>query len=92
MNDMQSTIEQRELCQQRDKEFLALYCPTLDALIEKGVPESKARRAAAEFTIAIPLRVPSAGRPGEKRLRRPHLPHWDRDGSAQEPPAPPDVV
>ncbi len=52
MNDMQSTIEQRELCQQRDKEFLALYCPTLDALIEKGVPESKARRAAAEFTIA----------------------------------------
>ena len=52
MNDMQSTIEQRELCQQRDKEFLALYCPTLDALIEKGVHESKARRVAAEFTIA----------------------------------------
>lgn len=39
------------LCQQRDKEFLALYHPTLDVLIEQGMSESKARRAAAEFTI-----------------------------------------
>ena len=39
------------LCQQRDKEFLALYHPTLEALMEQGMSESKARRAAAEFTI-----------------------------------------
>ena len=52
MNDMKSDIEHRELCQQRDKEFLALYCPTLDALMQKGIPESKASRAAVEFTIA----------------------------------------
>lgn len=52
MNDMKSSIEQREMCQRRDKEFLALYCPTYDALIQKGVVESKAKRAAAEFTIA----------------------------------------
>ena len=52
MNDMKSCIEHRELCQQRDKEFLALYNPTLDALLEKGMPEGKAVRAAAEFTIA----------------------------------------
>lgn len=44
--------EQRELCQRRDREFLALYGPTLDALLEQGMPESKARRAAAIFTIA----------------------------------------
>ena len=52
MNDMKSIIQQRELCQQRDKEFLALYCPTLDAMLEQGMNESKARRAAALFTIA----------------------------------------
>ena len=44
--------ERRELCHQRDKEFLALYNPTLDALLEQGMSPSKARRAAAEFTIA----------------------------------------
>ena len=44
--------ERRELCHQRDKEFLALYNPTLDALLEQGLSPSKARRAAAEFTIA----------------------------------------
>ena len=52
MNDMKSLIEHRELCQQRDKEFLALYSPTLDALLEQGLPMSEARRAAARFTIA----------------------------------------
>ena len=52
MKDMHSEIRQRELCQQRDKEFLDLYRPTLDALLEQGMPMSKARRAAAEFTIA----------------------------------------
>ena len=52
MNDMKSIIQQRELCQQRDKEFLALYRPTLDAMLEQGMSESKARRAAALFTIA----------------------------------------
>lgn len=52
MNYTHQQIEHRELCQQRDKEFLALYNPTLDALLEHGMPESKARRAAVEFTIA----------------------------------------
>ena len=52
MNDMKSLQEHRELCQLRDKEFLKLYRPTLDALLERGVPLSKARRAAADFTIA----------------------------------------
>lgn len=52
MKDFKSLIEHRELCQQRDKEFLALYCPTLDALLRQGMPEKKARRAAAKFTIA----------------------------------------
>ena len=52
MKDMKSTIEHRELCRQRDKEFLALYHPTLDALLEQGIPESQARRLAVEFTIA----------------------------------------
>ena len=42
--------ERRELCHQRDKEFLALYNPTLDALLEQGMSPSKARRTAAEFT------------------------------------------
>lgn len=51
MNDMKSQIEHRELCQQRDKEFLALYHPTLDALLEQGKTERQARRAAVEFTI-----------------------------------------
>ena len=52
---MYNTLQEparRELCQQRDKEFLALYHPTLDALLEQGMSMSKARRAAAEFTIA----------------------------------------
>ena len=49
---MKSTFQHRELCQQRDREFLALYHPTLDAMLEQGMPMSKARRAAAEFTIA----------------------------------------
>ena len=52
MNDMKSLIEHRELCRQRDQEFLALYHPTLDALLEQGMPAGKARRAAVEFTIA----------------------------------------
>ena len=43
--------EHRELCLQRDKEFLALYHPTLDALLEQGKTERQARRAAVEFTI-----------------------------------------
>ena len=52
MNYAHQESEHRELCQQRDKEFLALYHPTLDALMEQGMPEGKARRAAVEFTIA----------------------------------------
>ena len=52
MKDMKSSIKKRELCQQRDREFLALYHPTLDALVGQGLPLSKARRAAVEFTIA----------------------------------------
>ena len=52
MNDMKTEIKRRELCEQRDKEFLKLYHPTLDALMEQGMPESQARRAAVEFTIA----------------------------------------
>lgn len=52
MNYTHPEIEHRELCQQRDKEFLALYHPTLDALLERGMPESKARRAAVDFTLA----------------------------------------
>ena len=52
MNNTYHEIEHRELCQQRDKEFLALYHPTLDALLERGMEESKAKRAAVEFTIA----------------------------------------
>ena len=49
---MKSEIRHRELCQQRDKEFLALFNPTLDAFLEQGVPMCKARRAAVDFTIA----------------------------------------
>ena len=52
MNDMKSQLEQRELCRKRDEEFLALYHPTLDALLERGMPQGKARRAAVMFTIA----------------------------------------
>ena len=52
MNDMQSQIEHRELCQRRDKEFLALYHATLDAFLERGMDHRQARRAAVEFTIA----------------------------------------
>jgi hypothetical protein len=52
MSNTNHEIEHRELCQQRDKEFLALYHPTLDALLAQGLEESKARRAAVEFTIA----------------------------------------
>ena len=52
MNDMKIEIRKRELCQQRDKEFLALYHPTLDMLVAKGMPLSQARRAAVDFTIA----------------------------------------
>ena len=42
--------ERRSLCEQRDKEFLELYCPTLDLMIEQGVAHPHA--AAAAFTIA----------------------------------------
>ena len=52
MKDMQTEIKKRELCRQRDKEFLELYHPTLDAMLEQGLPIGKARRAAVEFTIA----------------------------------------
>ena len=52
MIDMKTVIEHRELCQQRDKEFLALYHPTLDALLKQGMEAGKARRAAVDFTIA----------------------------------------
>lgn len=52
MKDMKSMIQQRYLCEQRDKEFLELYHPTLDAMMEQGMPLGKARRAAVEFTIA----------------------------------------
>lgn len=51
MKDMKSEIQHRYLCEQRDKEFLQLFNPTLDALLEKGIPVGKARRMAAEFTI-----------------------------------------
>ncbi|MBR5684633.1 MAG: hypothetical protein IKX18_00585 [Muribaculaceae bacterium] len=48
---MKSEIRKRYLCAMRDKEFLELYHPTLDALMKQGMPESQARRAAVEFTI-----------------------------------------
>lgn len=52
MNDMKTEIKKRTLCEQRDKEFLALYHPTLDAMLEQGMNESQARRAAVKFAIA----------------------------------------
>ncbi len=52
MKDMKSEIKKRYLCEQRDKEFLELYHPTLDAMLAQGLPMGKARRAAVEFTIA----------------------------------------
>ncbi len=52
MNDMKTEIKKRALCEQRDKEFLSLYHATLDALLEQGMNESQARRAAVKFTIA----------------------------------------
>ena len=45
MKDIETEIRHRELC-------LALYHPTLDAMMALGMPESEARRAAVEFTIA----------------------------------------
>ena len=53
MKDMKSMIQQRYLCEQRDKEFLELYHPTLDAMMEQGLPLSKARRAAVSAGPAI---------------------------------------
>ena len=52
MKDMKTEIKKRYLCEQRDKEFLALYHPTLDAMLDQGMSESQARRAAVKFTIA----------------------------------------
>ena len=49
---MKTEIKKRYLCEQRDKEFLALYHPTLDAMLDQGMSESQARRAAVKFTIA----------------------------------------
>lgn len=50
MNNTNRLSSQRDLCAQRDKEFLALYCPTLDTMVEQGVPHPQ--MAAAMFTIA----------------------------------------
>ena len=52
MNDMKTEIKKRALCEQRDKEFLSLYHATLDAMLEQGMDESQARRAAVKITIA----------------------------------------
>lgn len=52
MNDMKTEIKKRALCEQRDKEFLSLYHATLDAMLEQGMNENQARRAAVKFTIA----------------------------------------
>ena len=52
MRDMKSETRRHYLCQQRDKEFLELYHPTLDALIGQGIPAAEARRSAVQFTIA----------------------------------------
>ena len=52
MNDMKTEIKKRALCEQRDKEFLSLYHATLDAMLEQGMDESQARRAAVKCTIA----------------------------------------
>ena len=43
--------EHRELCLQRDKEFLALYNPTLDALIEQGVRSLRRQGLSVECAI-----------------------------------------
>ena len=50
MKNTRTEQEQRTLCAQRDKEFLALYAPTLDMMIEQGVPHPQ--MAAVTFTIA----------------------------------------
>ena len=50
MNNTMTMQGQRDLCAQRDKEFLALYVPTLDTMIEQGVPHPQ--MAAVAFTIA----------------------------------------
>jgi len=52
MKDMKSEIQHRYLCERRNQEFLELYHPTLDAMVEQGMPLPQARRAAVEFTIA----------------------------------------
>ena len=52
MKDMKTEIKKRALCEQRDKEFMSLYHATLDAMLEQGMNESQARRAAVKFTIA----------------------------------------
>ena len=52
MKDMKTEIKKRALCEQRDNEFLSLYHATLDAMLEQGMNESQARRAAVKFTIA----------------------------------------
>jgi len=52
MIDTKSHFHQRDLCRQRDKEFLDLYEPTLQALLAQGTPVAQARRAAVDFTIA----------------------------------------
>lgn len=49
MMNTRTNQEQRNLCAQRDKEFLELYCPTLDMMIAQGVPHPQ--MAAAAFTI-----------------------------------------
>ena len=49
MNNTRTMQEKRDLCVQRDKEFLALYGPTLDTMIEQRVPHPQ--MAAAVFTI-----------------------------------------
>lgn len=50
MKNTTSTHGQRSLCEQRDQEFLELYHPTLDTMIELGVPHPQ--MAAVTFTIA----------------------------------------
>ncbi len=52
MNDIKKEQQHRLLCERRDREFLELYQPTLDALLERGMPLTRARRAAVEFTVA----------------------------------------
>lgn len=52
MKDTNNCFRHRDLCEKRDKEFLALYHPTLDALLDMGMRSGEARRAAVKFTIA----------------------------------------